>query len=61
MDGLFPKGFFVANVTAVDKVREGDIAINIHAKSTIPNLEDIQDVEILPPIKRDGDFSKKTM
>lgn len=55
-DGVFPKGLHVAIVSSIDPVNEGDIATNIAAMTTIPNLGEIQYVEVLPPIKQEEDF-----
>lgn len=50
LDGIFPKGLKVAIVTEIAPSKLGRLAYKIKAKSLIEKLQDIQYVQILPPI-----------
>lgn len=49
MDGIFPPDLFVAFVTKVYPLKEGDVSYKIEAKPYIPNLDRLKSCTILPP------------
>lgn len=50
LDGVFPFGLLVANVTQVHPLKEGAYSYEIEAKPCASNLSDLQTVFILPPL-----------
>lgn len=50
MDGVFPEGLKVAEVTKIDLLKEGDYFYNLEAKPTAGNLDDIFTVFVIPPL-----------
>lgn len=48
MDGVFPAGLFVATVTKVAPLKEGDYYYDLEAKPTAGNLSELSLVYILP-------------
>lgn len=53
MDGVFPPGFSVAEVTYVRTLREGDYYYELSAKSTAGNLDELTFVSVIPPVGYD--------
>lgn len=53
MDGVFPPGLFVAEVTKINPLREGDYYYELEARPTAGNLDDLTTVFILPPVGYD--------
>lgn len=51
MDGIFPAGLRLAQVSQVYPLREGSTAYELDAKSLIGNFDDISFVTVLPPIQ----------
>lgn len=49
-DGIFPPGFYVAEVTKIYPLREGDFYYELDAVPTAGNLDDLSVVFVLPPI-----------
>lgn len=49
LDGLFPPGLFVATVSKIFPLKEGDFAYEIEALLTAGNLDHITRVQIHPP------------
>lgn len=49
MDGLFPPGFIVGQVTHVNPLKEGDSDYTLEAESAIKNFEDLSLVFVMPP------------
>lgn len=49
MDGLFPEGLKVAEVTRIHVLREGDYYYDLEALPACKNLEEIKFVFVLPP------------
>lgn len=49
LDGLFPQGLFVATVSKIFPLKEGDFAYEIEALLTAGNLDHITHVQIYPP------------
>jgi rod shape-determining protein MreC len=50
LDGVFPPGFPVAVVSSVSSLREGACSYELEAKATAGNLDEIDQVMILPPL-----------
>ncbi len=50
LDGLFPKGLKVGIVLKVEPSQLGQLAYKINAKSTLPDMNEIEYVQVLPPI-----------
>lgn len=50
MDGVFPPGLRVAEITKVDLLREGDYYYSLEAKPTAGNLDDLSLVFVIPPL-----------
>lgn len=55
MDGIFPPGFYVGQVTHVNTLREGDYYYDLQAKPTAGNLDELTFVHVLPPMGYDPD------
>jgi rod shape-determining protein MreC len=53
MDGVFPQGLKVAEVTQIELLREGDYDYNLYAKPLVKNLDDITHVFVIPPVGYD--------
>ncbi len=49
LDGLFPEGLDVALVTYVQPLKEGDVAYEILAEPLFGAVEEIREVQVLPP------------
>lgn len=49
MDGIFPAGLHVAEVTFIAPLKEGDYYYEILAKPTAGNLDELEQVIVLPP------------
>ncbi|OJU80648.1 MAG: hypothetical protein BGO10_02400 [Chlamydia sp. 32-24] len=49
MDGVFPPGLLVAQVTHVSPLKEGDYYYELEAKPLVDNLEDLTTVFVIPP------------
>ena len=49
LDGLFPAGLYVATVSKIFPLKEGDFAYEIEALLTAGNLDHITHVQIYPP------------
>lgn len=54
MDGVFPPGLRVAEITKVDLLREGDYYYTLEAKPTAGNLDDLSLVFVIPPLGYDA-------
>ena len=50
MDGIFPPGLQVAEVTKVFPLREGGYTYDLEAIPTIGNMDELQTVFIIPPV-----------
>jgi len=50
MDGVFPPGLRVAEITKVDLLREGDYYYTLEAKPTAGSLDDLSLVFVIPPL-----------
>lgn len=55
LDGVFPAGFFVGQVTKIYPLKEGDYFYELEAKPTCGNLEALSLLFVLPPINRNLD------
>lgn len=55
MDGVFPEGLKVAEVTRINSLKEGDYYYELEAKSLAGNLEDISLVFIISPLGYDAE------
>ncbi len=53
MDGVFPAGLFVAQVTKVHNLQEGDFCYELEALPCCGGLDDLTTVVILPPLGYD--------
>lgn len=53
MDGVFPEGLKVAEVTKIFPLREGDYYYDLEAKPTAGNLDDLSVVFVIPPLGYD--------
>ena len=53
MDGVFPPGLNVAQVTHVSLLREGDYYYELEARPTAGNLQEITSVFVMPPLGYD--------
>lgn len=53
MDGVFPAGFYVAEVTKIDTLKEGDYFYELEAKPTAGDLQELTTVFVIPPVKRE--------
>lgn len=53
MDGVFPEGLPVAEVSKIDLLKEGGYAYDLEAKATAGNLEDLTMVFVIPPVNYD--------
>lgn len=53
MDGVFPAGFYVAEVTKIDTLKEGDYFYELEAKPTAGDLQELTTVFVLPPVRRE--------
>lgn len=54
MDGVFPPGLHVAQVTNIHMLKEGDYAYELEAKPTAGNLDELSLVFVIPPLGYDG-------
>lgn len=54
MDGLFPPDLFVAFVTKVYPLKEGDVCYQIEAKPYVAHLDRLQSCTIIPPLSCDA-------
>lgn len=52
MDGVFPPGLPIAEVTKIHLLREGDYTYELEAKPTAGNLEELALVFIIPPVQQ---------
>jgi rod shape-determining protein MreC len=50
MDGVFPKGLKVAQVTKIFPLKEGDYSYEIEAKPLAENLDNLSVLYVMPPI-----------
>lgn len=55
MDGVFPPGLSVAEVTKVHPLQEGDYYYEIDAKPAVGNFDDLSLVFVIPPLGYDPD------
>jgi cell shape-determining protein MreC len=53
MDGVFPAGFYVAEVTKIEVLKEGDYFYELEAKPTAGDLQELTTVFVIPPVKRE--------
>ena len=51
LDGVFPPGFRIALISAVQPLKEGASSYEIEAISTAGNLEELTHVFVLPPVE----------
>lgn len=51
-DGVFPPGLHVAVVSKIEQLREGAVSYELEARAVAPNLHDLNQVLILPPLNR---------
>ena len=49
LDGVFPAGLFVAHISKIFPLKEGDFAYEIEALLTAGNLDSITHVQVYPP------------
>lgn len=54
MDGVFPSGLHVAQVTSIHMLKEGDYAYELEAKPTAGNLDELSLVFVMPPLGYDS-------
>jgi len=59
MDGIFPAGLRVGEVTRIFPLREGDYTYKIEAKSVVGNLDDLQTVFIIPSLELEHASEKR--
>jgi rod shape-determining protein MreC len=50
MDGVFPAGLPIAEVTKINILKEGDYMYELEAKPTAGHLEEITQVFVIPPV-----------
>ncbi len=50
LDGVFPQGLYVATVSKIFPLKEGDFAYEIEALLTAGNLDRISHVQVYPPL-----------
>ena len=50
MDGVFPEGLQVAEVTKIDLLKEGGYSYDLEARSTASDLDSLSMVFIIPPV-----------
>ncbi|MEC7839740.1 MAG: rod shape-determining protein MreC [Chlamydiota bacterium] len=50
LDGVFPAGLLVAEVSKIHLLREGDYFYELEAKPTAGNFDDLATVFVLPPV-----------
>lgn len=55
MDGVFPEGLLVAEVTRVYPLKEGDYYYELDALPTAGNLDDLSLVFVIPPVNYNPD------
>ncbi|MFT4551395.1 MAG: rod shape-determining protein MreC [Chlamydiales bacterium] len=53
MDGVFPEGLRVAEVTKIDLLKEGGYSYDLEARSTASDLDALSMVFIIPPVGYD--------
>lgn len=53
MDGVFPEGLRVAEVTKIELLKEGGYVYDLEAKPTAGDLDDLNIVYIMPPVGYD--------
>jgi cell shape-determining protein MreC len=53
MDGVFPAGLHVAEVTSIHTLKEGDYYYELEAKPTAGNLQELSLVFVMPPLGYD--------
>ena len=51
MDGVFPPGLHVANVTKIEDLKDGDFSYEINAKPTVTNINELEFVFVLPSLE----------
>lgn len=54
MDGVFPAGLRVAEVTKIDQLKEGDYFYELEATPTAGSLDDLSLVFVIPPLGYDS-------
>ncbi len=59
MDGIFPPGLRVAEISKVFPLREGAYAYEIEAIPVVKNLDSIQTVFIIPSMSDEGSFAER--
>ena len=55
MDGVFPPDLFVAFVTKIYPLKEGDVSYQLEARPYISNMDRLKSCTIIPPIEFDFD------
>ncbi len=53
LDGVFPPGLLVAEVTKIDLLREGDYYYSLEAKPVVDHLDELSVVFVIPPLGYD--------
>lgn len=53
MDGVFPAGFYVAEVTKIHLLREGDYSYELEARPTAGDLHELSTVFVIPPVMKE--------
>ena len=59
LDGIFPPGLRVAEISKVMPLKEGAYAYEIEAIPVVKNLDSIQTVFIIPSINNEGSFTER--
>lgn len=57
MDGIFPPGLKVAQVSKINPLKEGDYYYELQAKPIANNLEELSLVFVIPPLREWEDFT----
>ncbi len=61
MDGVFPAGLYVAEVTKIETLREGDYYYELEAKPTAGNLHELSTVFVIPALGYDSSDQPSTL
>lgn len=52
MDGVFPAGLYVAEITKIHLLKEGDYSYELEARPTAGDLQELSTVFVLPPVRK---------
>lgn len=55
MDGVFPAGFYVAEVTKIHVLKEGDYSYEFEARPTAGDMQELTTVYVIPPLRKEED------